>query len=284
MPTVMTCHKLTTELGETFHYPALVQQKIDGIRVNIIKSANKISFVTRGSKELTLPHWRQSFRDVEDGVYDGELVFGNLPRQTSNGLAYRAQFGNLPHEAEMTADFKLWDYLSIPSYESGYDFTNYVDRFNNLRDTKLGHLALPTRIVTSYADVLDVYGEHLAMGNEGIVLKSLRGEWRLHRSKQQLKLKNVSSADLYVYDVVEGTGQFEGALGALQCKTGDGLIKVSVGSGFKANQRFNLWSTREELIGRIVEVKYNARIGNTLYLPIFNGFREKLFASNEGEL
>jgi hypothetical protein len=48
------------------------------------------------------------------------------------------------------------------------------------------------------------------------------------------------------------------------------VVKVSVGSGFNDDQR----NQGDELIGKIVAVKYNARITNkegdqSLFLPIF---------------
>jgi hypothetical protein len=59
-------------------------------------------------------------------------------------------------------------------------------------------------------------------------------------------------------------------LGAILCESADGVIKVSVGSGFNDGQR----NQGDELVGKIVAVKYNARITNkegdqSLFLPIF---------------
>jgi hypothetical protein len=59
-------------------------------------------------------------------------------------------------------------------------------------------------------------------------------------------------------------------LGAIKCESSDGVIKVSVGSGFTDAQRKSLG---KEIIGKVAAVKYNMRISNrggeeSLFLPI----------------
>ena len=83
--------------------------------------------------------------------------------------------------------------------------------------------------------------------------------------------------DLKIVDVLSGTGKYEGMLGSVVCESDDGVIQVNVGSGLNENQRETL--KKEDLIGKIVAVKYNTRITNkqgeeSLFLPIFIELRE----------
>ena len=97
-----------------------------------------------------------------------------------------------------------------------------------------------------------------------------------------MKFKGELECDLQIVDVQEGTGKYVGMLGAIVCQSGsdDGkTVTVSVGSGFSDDHRINLWNIRNELLGKIVALKYNSRIknkqgGDSLFLPIFLEIRE----------
>jgi hypothetical protein len=66
-------------------------------------------------------------------------------------------------------------------------------------------------------------------------------------------------------------------LGAIICESSDGIIKVNVGSGFNDEHRKSY--KEKDLLGKIVAIKYNARIKNkageeSLFLPVFVELRE----------
>jgi ATP-dependent DNA ligase len=115
-----------------------------------------------------------------------------------------------------------------------------------------------------------IFEEYLANGQEGIILKSQSGVWENKRAKHQIKFKGELECDLRIVAIQPGTGKYEGMLGAILCESADGVLKVSVGSGFNDDQR----NQGDELVGKIVAVKYNAKIVNkqgevSLFLPIF---------------
>ena len=83
--------------------------------------------------------------------------------------------------------------------------------------------------------------------------------------------------DLKIVAIEEGTGKYAGLLGAIVCESADGVVKVNVGSGFNDAHRKTL--KEKDLLGKIVAVKYNARIKNkqgdeSLFLPIFIEVRD----------
>ena len=123
--------------------------------------------------------------------------------------------------------------------------------------------------MTSIEDANDLFNELLLRGEEGIILKGKEGIWENKRSKTQIKFKGEQECDLRIVGIEEGTGKYKGKLGAIKCESGDGVIKVSVGSGFTDADR----EQGEELIGKIAAIKYNMRIKNkageeSLFLPI----------------
>ena len=84
--------------------------------------------------------------------------------------------------------------------------------------------------------------------------------------------------DLRVVDVVEGDGRLKGTLGALVVEFKGNT--VNVGSGYSDRQRTEIWNNREDIIGRIIEVKYKeiTKDKNTglesLQFPVFVQIRE----------
>ena len=102
---------------------------------------------------------------------------------------------------------------------------------------------------------------------EGLMLKSgtLSGWY---------KLKPVLTADCVVTDYFYGSGKHTGRMGALEASVyADGkLIPVAhVGGGWKDVDRM---MTREEVIGRVMEVKYDCILKDRLRFPRFYRWRD----------
>jgi ATP-dependent DNA ligase len=134
-----------------------------------------------------------------------------------------------------------------------------------------------SEIVETYEKAQEIFNEYLSLGYEGIILKDGSGVWEDKRAKHQIKFKGELECDLKIVAVEEGTGKYAGMLGAIVCESGDGVVKVNVGSGFNDAHRNNL--KEKDLLGKIVAVKYNARIKNkqgdeSLFLPIFIEVRD----------
>ena len=80
--------------------------------------------------------------------------------------------------------------------------------------------------------------------------------------------------------VEEGTGKNIGKLGAFVCEgVDDGRdIVVNVGSGFSDDDRAAYWNARDEVVGKVVEVRADAITQNqdgtySLRFPRFLRFR-----------
>ena len=81
-----------------------------------------------------------------------------------------------------------------------------------------------------------------------------------------------------VVGVEEGSGRNKGILGALVVKYKDNT--VNVGSGYTDTERKKIWQNRENIIGRVIEVKFkettiDKKTGlESLQFPVFCGVRE----------
>ena len=96
-----------------------------------------------------------------------------------------------------------------------------------------------------------------------------------------MKWKPTISVDLEIVGFEEGTGRNEGRMGAIICEGEDNgrRIRVNVGSGFSDSNRDEYWTSRNELLGHLVEVQADAVTQNqdgsySLRFPRFLRFRD----------
>jgi ATP-dependent DNA ligase len=289
-------------LVDKIEFPALVQLKLDGMRFNAIVSLEeeKVELRSRNGKELVIPNEefsQQFFKMAEmmglgDIVFDGELLVldqdnNPIDRQTGNGILSKSIKGTMSQVEAQSVHATLWDAIPLVPFKQGKFDTPYSIRFSDLKnfieimrreETFSDYVSVvESQLAVDYDSAQKIFQEYLENGEEGIILKSRDNVWEDKRAKDQIKFKGELECDLKIVGVEAGTGKYEGMLGAILCETSDGVIKVSVGSGFNDEQRKTL--NEEDLLGKVVAVKYNARIQNksgdeSLFLPIFVEVRE----------
>lgn len=288
----MLCSQYEEKLVNKIKWPAYVQMKMDGMRFNAIVRNGVVEFRSRNGKELNLlGELEQEFLALAKGVdcvFDGELMVmmpGDhqfVDRQTGNGILNKANKGTISVKESKMVHASLWDVIPYGDFVKGVCDVPYHTRWKTVSTLVSEQSAENKRIWTVYTvevDNIDTANEEfqrlLAEGFEGIILKDRNGKWEDKRTKSQIKFKGELECDLKIVGIQPGTGKYEGMLGAILCESADGVIKVSVGSGFNDGQR----NQGDELVGKIVAVKYNARITNkegdqSLFLPIFIEVRD----------
>lgn len=291
---VMLCSPYEEKLVNNFQFPAFVQLKMDGMRFNAIVRDNKVEYRSRKGKELNLlGNLDKEFIALARGdewVFDGELVLidnGSLvDRQTGNGILNKASKGTISDAEAKLVHAVIWDMIPYDDFVLGECNTSYQMRHMALL-TGIDALRLripDTRVekvyntmVSSLEEATSVFQSFLKEGYEGIILKDPSGTWQDKRVKHQVKFKGELECEMRIVAVEEGTGKYEGMLGAIVCQSDDAVVKVNVGSGFSDSQRSELW--KQNLLDKIVSIKYNNRIVNkkgedSLFLPIFVEIRE----------
>jgi hypothetical protein len=291
---VMLCSPFEQKLVDKINYPAYAQLKMDGMRFNAIVRDGKCEFRSRNGKEiLLLGNLEQEFIALAgsvDCVFDGELLvmfdgdYQFADRQTGNGILNKANKGTISEKEASQVHATVWDVIPYVMFETGYCATPYSQRFSSLeilvnkQSSENKKIWLVTSDIVQNLDEAQVLFEgYLEKGLEGIILKDGSGDWEDRRAKHQIKFKGELECDLKIVAVEEGKGKAEGMLGAIVCESADGVVKVSVGSGFSDLQRKQYWA--ENLVDRIVAIKYNSRITNkqgeeSLFLPVFIELRE----------
>ena len=272
----------------------LIEVKLDGVRViTIVRTDGRVDMFSRNGKELAnFPHVTEQISAVVkktpppyDIVLDGEIMsssFQDLMTQVHRKSDVKAN----------DAILNLFDMCPLDAFELGsWDKSQTVRSQMVQAWVEQNHTELPN--VTCLANELvdldtaegqlrykEINAQAVAGGYEGIMIKDPEAGYECKRSVAWLKLKPFIEVSLEVVDVEEGTGRNIGRLGAIVCQgVDDGkTIQVNVGSGFSDSDRDSYWSSRDSLLGQIVEVRADAVTQNqdgtySLRFPRFLRFR-----------
>lgn len=274
-------------------FPAYSQLKADGMRVNIIyrQSSDNAGTVTIRGRSGKLVDLR-GYLDHDfislgqysgrDNVFDGELVVLELdgsvmPRKKGNGILNKAVKGTISDEEASRVRVRLWDMIEYDKFITYYDGTPYTTRWNDLKDLVAKvpsqlYSMIECKEVATLAEALEHFEWAIIMGEEGTMLKNMAHPWEDKRSGNLVKMKSEKECELRIVAIQEGTGKYTGMMGAIVCESEDGLLKVSIGSGFTDEERKtidNSW------VRAIISARYNERIVSkdtgiySLFLPRF---------------
>jgi ATP-dependent DNA ligase len=263
-----------------------VQLKSDGLRIIVTVSDNgTVMFRTRNGKELQFPSMVDQFKQFTGFAFDGEAIVKRdgevLDRKTGNGILNSIQKGDMEFEPDVV--LVLWDMIKLDDFLQGYSKEPYETRFGNLEIAiiNLRRVVLQeTYCVNSVKEVDVLFNTMLERGEEGIILKDSQAPYEAKRVNHQLKYKAELEADLVITGFEEGSGKYEGTLGAILVESADKKVKVSVGTGLSDDMRKYIWENQESILGKIAAVKYNEVITSkgkdtkSLFLPVFLEIRE----------
>jgi len=276
-------------------FPALCQEKMDGMRnVVIFGKENKYEIRTRNGLPFDELGAFQNMRNsifYNNIVLDGEFMVldddGNyLPRKKGNGICTKAIKGTLSEEESKRMVFVLWDVLTGDEFKNGGGRTT-LERFERAEELYNQHLKNLPNVrfvnyitVNSHAEISKNFEKLTASGGEGVIVKNYDQVWENKRSKGWLKVKLENVIELRIDQAIEGLAKYRGQLGAFALSDKSGLLNVKVGSGLSDEQRIKLWEDRENLVGKIISIKYNEIMVDesdnsvSLFLPIFVEIRE----------
>jgi DNA ligase-1 len=271
-----------------------IEVKLDGVRViAIVRVDGRVDMFSRNGKELVnFPHIVEQISNVVkqdppeyDLVLDGEIMsssFQDLMTQVHRKSDVKAN----------DAILNLFDVLPLEDFEKGiwnkrqedrsamvyYWHKKHKDVLPNV--SVVGHELVDLDTPDGQKRYKEINVKAIAGGYEGIMLKDPEAPYECKRSVAWLKLKPFIEVSLEVVDVEEGTGRNIGRLGAIVCQGVDDekTIRVNVGSGFSDSDRDSYWSSRDTVLGQIVEVRADAVTQNqdgtySLRFPRFLRFR-----------
>jgi len=277
-------------------FPLLASPKLDGIRCLFMESrvteGKRITY-SRTLKPIPNIHIRNTIANSTLPLgLDGELIIGPTFQDTTSGV--------MSVGGEPAFQYHVFDYcgdgINVP----------YIKRLCMLHEicdeAKLDWLKLVPQIkIESLAELEKREQLWLDSGFEGVMLRSMTGRYKYGRSTLLegilLKMKRFTDAEAKVVGFTElehncneqtrdNLGNAErssvgammlpgntlGALVVKDCKTG---IEFSIGTGFTAAQRKEIWDNRTKYSGAICTYKYqNHGIKVAPRAPVFLRWRE----------
>lgn len=263
-----------------------LSQKCNGNRCSFYRG----KLISRQGKEFTsMQHIIDDLEQLGTGVfYDGELIRKNIDN-LPDGENFRIGTGIINSDTESKNEIKFVIFDCFPESEVSNKQSNdkYKVRrkmLNGLREIieekNLQNVEIVTMVYegTDQSQIMKYLDYAVSMGWEGLMLNK-DAVYKCKRTTDLIKIKRFYSMDLPIVEVLEGDGRLKDTLGALVVQYKDNT--VNVGSGFADETRAKFWGDKDNLIGRIIEVKYkeiskDKKTGlESLQFPVFMGLREK---------
>lgn len=276
-------------------YPLFASPKLDGIRcLTVAGPEGECRAVTRALKPVPNRHIREAIERAGLIGLDGELMLfgGAEPRPF-----YEISSAVMREDDE--PDFR---FVCFDVHNRVEPYVVRRGRFAFLGEPPAWLQHLDQTPVWSEAELLAFEETTLEAGYEGVMLRDPHGRYKNGRSTQAerllLKLKRFEDAEAVIHEVHElltnenpaelnALGYTErshhkagrtgaGVLGSLLCRRPDGL-EFSIGSGFTAAQRAELWAARADLPGRLVKYRFQpSGAKDAPRFPVFQGLRSEV--------
>lgn len=267
-----------------------ISRKLNGTRCAFIGD----KCMTRQGKEYKgLEHIIKDLHSLglKNCFVDGELLYKN-EEGLSDSEAFQKGTGIAMSKDADKSDLKLvvFDVFPLEEFWSGKSKESYYERkqmlleikedielFDEVKNVEIVQMCYEGTDHTEIWKWLDYAEEH---DWEGIIL-NLDTPYECKRTKNLIKVKKFFSCDIKCTDVEEGSGRNKGTLGALVCNYKGN--KVNVGTGFSDEDRKRIWQHPEDIIGKIISVKYKEETKNkdggiSIQFPVFESVR---FDKNE---
>ena len=251
-----------------------VTEKLDGIRcISILDFNHKtVKFFARSGKpiegltEIENELAQMFDADIDfDSVLDGELLSFEQADKAED--TFRDTAGKVGSKGEKTGlVFNVFDSITYKEFTGKQTSLTYSKRRDDLSaleemitgDDRLYDMPHVSVLPVLYKgqDINQVYSlldTYVANGSEGLMI-NLDKPYSLKRTKDLIKVKQSYESDGIIKGFYEGKGEFEGTLGGVYITYKD--IVVKVGSGFKLEERNEIWANQEEYIGKIGSYKF----------------------------
>ena len=222
--------------------PAAVEWKVDGIRVQVHRTANGVRVFSRTLDDIThrVPEIAQAAMSlaVTDAVLDGEAVALRPdgrphPFQVTSSRA-ASQAGPGGEAGQIPLSLFLFDVLHL----DGADLIDAPahERFGRLAAVAPADLVIPRIVTAELGDAEQFFATAIHRGHEGVLVKSLDAPYGAgRRGSEWIKVKPRHTLDLLVLGAEWGHGRRQGWLSNLHLGARDPAAgrPVMLGKTFK---------------------------------------------------
>lgn len=288
----------------TLKYPLLASPKLDGIRCVIHPT---LGAVTNTLKPIPNNHIRKLLSRSPFNYLDGELIVGNIADPKS---FKGTQSGVMTMDGEPDFTYQVFDNFEA-GHMCGFSIRT-IDAQNALERADVPYTKyLPQVFISDYAQLQEYEEQQLAIGYEGVIIRSLQGKYKFGRSTlkegDMVKMKRFTDAEAIIINwdslarneneaFVDNLGlQKRGysqknkvvdptRVGRFYCQGINGQFKDAlfwIGSGLTDDERLEyqsiLLTNPERIIGQTITYKYQAHGSDQApRTPIWKGFRKDI--------
>ncbi|MDV9189399.1 ATP-dependent DNA ligase [Streptomyces sp. SR27] len=228
--------------------PCVVEEKLDGIRIQVHRSGDDVRVHTRSLDDITdrLPEVVVTARAVgaDAFILDGEVIA--LDPDTGRPVSFQSIAGRVGSRSDVTGASAALPLVPVFFDVLAVDGEGLIDRPGRERHAVLARLLPASQrvrrlVVTDPAEPAQTeaaerfFADTLARGHEGVLVKALDAPYVAgRRGRTWLKVKPVHTVDLVVLGVERGHGRRTGLLSNLHlgARTADGGF-VMLGKTFK---------------------------------------------------
>lgn len=263
----------------------IITTKLDGSRLVAWREGDVCKFYTRQGKEVEglveLEHELLSLPDRM--VFDGELIAENPNNLSSKDLFQLTRKMASKKGNKTGLEYHVFDMLPLEEFQKGKSKLGCYERkikLGNHINNTLGMYMFKFVPILYYGNDIKMINELHTQAKEnnleGIMINLADAPYVCKRTDTLLKVKEFYTLDLKVVDIQEGTGKYEGKLGALLVEYKGNI--VGVGSGYTDLDREHLYN--KNIIGRVIEVQcfeetVDEKTGlPSLRFPVFCGLRD----------
>ena len=263
-----------------------LSQKLNGNNAGYYKG----KLISRQGKAFSgLDHIIEDIKKIPD--YDSYFFNGELIRKNIDNLSDNDNFQlgtgiiNSDGSDKSCIQFEIYEMIPVEEFEKGESKYKYKDRKQKylipladaISEKELDSLKVVPFVYegTDISVIEPLLNEANEKGWEGLMLNK-NTVWKNKRNNGILKVKSFKHADILCTDIVEGDGKYKGTLGLIKCDYKG--YELGVGSGFTDSQRNFFWNNPNEIVGKIVQIKYkgetqNKNGGISVQFPIFEVVR-----------
>ena len=259
-----------------------LSQKLNGNNAGYYKG----KLISRQGKAFSgLDHIIEDIQKIpayDNFFFNGELIRKNIDNLSDNdNFQLRTGIINSDDSDKSCIQFEIYEMIPVEEFEKGESKYKYKDRkqkyliplSDTISEKELDSLKVVTFVYegTDISVIEPLLNEANKKGWEGLMLNK-NTVWKNKRNNGILKVKSFKHADILCTGIVEGDGKYKGTLGLIKCDYKG--YELGVGSGFTDYQRNFFWNNPDEIVGKIVQIKYkgetqNKNGGISVQFPIF---------------
>ena len=221
----------------------VLTEKLDGMRVVTVVKNGEVKLFSRQGQELTgFTEIEEDAAKLPDNVYDGEVLIKNHEKYKDRDVLQETLKIARKDGEKTDLTLHLFDVVPVDEFKNGKSKKKFIERKEGLKNisnnlsSKIKHIqVVPNKYVGDDKDVIpELLQQMNDEGKEGLMLNK-DVPYQCKRSDAILKLKTMNEVDVKITGYEEGTGKYEGMLGAF-------IVD------FKGNEvRIFRWATRRVL-------------------------------------